>query len=66
MKVEGAERHPFLLVFRQLDRGSFLWNFLFFIHQSIFCNFALRKFFLQETFHIIKNIKGRIKEPTLS
>ena len=29
-------------------------------------NFALRNFFLQETFHIIKNIKGRIKEPTLS
>ena len=42
-----------------------MWNFLFFIHQSIFRNFALRNFFLQETFHIIKNIKGRIKEPTL-
>ena len=39
VKVEGAERCPFGLVFRQLDRESFLWNFLSFFHRDIISTF---------------------------
>ena len=47
MKVQGAGKHPFLLVISKLQKGSFGWNFLFFFHRQFFTNFAVSKPILQ-------------------
>ena len=61
MKVEYLKKVLNFFCISELEEWWNLRKFLSFFHSCFFYSFALRKLFLQETFHIINHVKGRLK-----
>ena len=58
MKVECLKNVLNFFCISELEKWRNLRKFLSFFHSRFFCSFALRDYFLQETFHIIKNYRS--------
>lgn len=58
MKVEYSKKVLNFFCISELEKWRNLRKFLSFFHSCFFYSFALRKFFLQETFHIINNLRS--------
>ena len=55
MKVECLKNVLNFFCISELEKWRNLRKFLSFFHSRFFCSFALRDYFLQETFHVINN-----------